>query len=136
MCYKKFHTQSIVHFIKVLWWSIILHMIYFLLGLDRDTRNFTNKIYETCYHIQEDLLINEHSKNLCNNFHLFGNIDNKRLPLIYSLSKLRKNPTKERFIISAPVSSSKPLYKSLSFVFKVFLQQIDKCNKRTLSFCY
>ena len=37
------------------------------LGLDRDPRNGTNSTYETCNHIQEDLLIAKHSKDFCNN---------------------------------------------------------------------
>ena len=68
------------------------------LGLDRNTRNETINTYETCINIQVDLVIARHSKDLCNNFHISVNNDNKRSLLIYLLQKLHKNQTKTRFI--------------------------------------
>ena len=64
------------------------------LGLDRDIKNDTKNICETCSHIQEDLRIAKHSKDVCNNFHLSVYNYDKRLPLIYCLPKLHGNPTK------------------------------------------
>ena len=79
------------------------------IGFNRDTRNATNNTYETC---NQDILIAKYYKDLCNNFHLSVNNDNKRLELVYWFPKLHKKSTTARFIIPAPVSSNKP-YKSL-----------------------
>lgn len=51
------------------------------LGLNRDTRDDTKNTHETCNHIQEDVVIAKHCKDLCNNFHL-SVYENKRQSLI------------------------------------------------------
>ena len=78
------------------------------------------------------LLLNNH-KNFCDIFLYFLSVnnDNKCLPLILWL---RKNTTKVRFLIAALVSSTKPPWKSLTSMFKLFLKQIGDFNKQSRFF--
>ena len=53
------------------------------------------------------------------------------LTLIYWLLKLHKKAMKGRFLITAPLSCTKPLSKSSTFVFKLFLKKIDNYKKQS-----
>ena len=59
-------------------------------------------------------------------------IENHRLPNMYWMSKMHKNPIKARFIIVSPKSSIKPLARTITSVFRLFFRQIqtynDKCR--------
>ena len=44
-------------------------------------------------------------------------IGNHRLPNMYWMSKMPKNPTKARFIIASPKSSKKPLARTITSIF-------------------
>ena len=44
-------------------------------------------------------------------------IDNHRLPNMYWMPKMHKNPIKARFIIASPISSIKPLARTITSVF-------------------
>ena len=64
----------------------------------------------------------------------FGNdkisIENDRLPNIYWLPKMHKNPTKGRFFIASRESSIKPLPRTITSIFFSFL---DKCQCRLVT---
>ena len=59
-------------------------------------------------------------------------IENHRLPNMYWMPKMHKNPIKARFIIASPKSSIKPLARTITSVFRLFFRQIqtynDKCR--------
>ena len=59
-------------------------------------------------------------------------IENHRLPNMYWMPKMHKNPIKARFIIASPKSSIKPLARTTTSVFRLFFRQIqtynDKCR--------
>lgn len=79
-----------------------------------ETRNIlTTPMKPEKIYIREDLIISKSSKDLCNNFHLSVNNDNKRLPLIQWLPTFYKSPTNTKFIKAAPVSYTNPLSFSL-----------------------
>ena len=46
-------------------------------------------------------------------------IENYRLPNMYWMSKVHKNPTKARFIIASPKSSIKPLARTITSIFRL-----------------
>ena len=46
-------------------------------------------------------------------------IENYRLPNMYWMSKMHKNPTKARFIIASPKSSIKPLARTITSIFRL-----------------
>ena len=54
--------------------------------------------------------------------------ESKRLPHIYWLPKLHKNPVKFRFINAAHNCSVKPLSQAITKFFKIFYRQIEKYN--------
>ena len=60
--------------------------------------------------------------------------DNKKLPRIYWLPKLHKNPSKFRFIIAAPKCSIKPLATSITLALKLLYKQIESYNNKTSYF--
>ena len=59
-------------------------------------------------------------------------IENHRLPIMYWMHKIHKNPIKARFIIASPKCSTKPLLKTLITIFRLFFRKIqtynDKCR--------
>ena len=75
------------------------------------------KTYEHCKNVNHVPLLKIHSDDLLRYFGISVSEDYKRLPSIYWLPKLHKNPTKTRFIIAAPTCSAKPLstYFTINF---------------------
>ena len=59
-------------------------------------------------------------------------IENHRLPNIYWMPNMHKNPIKARFIIASPKFSVKHLAKTITSIFRLFFRQIhaynDKCR--------
>ena len=59
-------------------------------------------------------------------------IENHRLPNMYWIPKMHKNPIKARFIIASPKSSMKPLARTITSIFCLLFRQIqtynDKCR--------
>ena len=93
--------------------------------------NINNENDITTYkeHNTSDLqIINKHSNVLHKKFNLSVNQENKILPTIYWIPKLHKNPSKARFIIASPISSIKPLTKTVTSVFKLMFNQIQRYN--------
>lgn len=88
---------------------------------------------DTCnMHDINDNVINKHSEYLQKNFKLKVSQDIQVLPSIYWVPKLHQNSTKSRFIIPFPVSSLKPLTKSITtgskVVFAIVQNYSDKCR--------
>ena len=52
-------------------------------------------------------------------------IENHRLPNMYWMPKMHKNPIKARFIIASPKSSIKPLARTITSIFCLFFRQIQ-----------
>ena len=57
-------------------------------------------------------------------------IENHRLPNMYWMPKMHKNPIKARFIIASAKSSIKPLTRTITSVFRLFFRQIQTCNDK------
>ena len=55
-------------------------------------------------------------------------IKNHRLPNMYWMSKMHKNPIKARFIIVSPKSFTKPLARTITLIFRLFFRQIQTYN--------
>ena len=56
-------------------------------------------------------------------------VENLRLPNMYWMPKMHKNPIKSRFIITSTKSSIKPLARTITSVFRLFFRQIQTYNK-------
>lgn len=82
----------------------------------------------------ENDIINNHTNFIRNKFNMKVQEDNKRLPRIYWLPKLHKNPSKFRFIIAAPKCSIKPLATSITLALKLLYKQIESYNDRSSYF--
>ena len=74
-------------------------------------------------------ITNNHNQFLRKKFDLIDCVGNEKLPGIYWLPKLHKNPIKFRFIIAAPECSIKPLARSITSIFKLFQRQICTYNE-------
>ena len=60
--------------------------------------------------------------------------DQHRLPRMYWLPKLHKNPIKARFIVAAPKCTVKHLSKNVTSVFQLFYKQIEAYNHKSKFF--
>ena len=57
-------------------------------------------------------------------------IENHRLPNMYWMPKMHKNPIKARFIIASPKSSVKALARNITSAFRLFFRQIQTYNNK------
>ena len=55
-------------------------------------------------------------------------IVNDRLPNMYWMPKMHKNPIKARFIIAFPKSSIKSVARTIASIFCLFFRQIETYN--------
>ena len=76
-------------------------------------------------------LIEKDCQRLKNSFNLSVVDESKKLPHIYWIPKLHKNPLKFRFIIAAPNCSIKPLSKAITKVFRLFYRQVETYNSKS-----
>ena len=76
-------------------------------------------------------IVSDDVENLKDRFHLNVAEEEKKLPQIYWMPKLHKNPIKFRFIIAAPSCSIKPLSKALTKIFKLFFRQVQTYNEKS-----
>ena len=56
--------------------------------------------------------------------------ENHRLPNMYWMPKMHKNPIKARFIIASAKSSIKPLARTITSIFCLLFRQIQTCNDK------
>ena len=73
-------------------------------------------------------IISCHTRFLVNKFNLAVDEENKRLPHIYWNPKLRKSPSKARFIIAAPQFSVNLVSIAVTLVLKLMYKQIESYN--------
>ena len=57
-------------------------------------------------------------------------IENHRLPNIYWMLQMHKNPIKDRFMIAYPKSSLKHLARTVTSIFRLFFRQIQTYNNK------
>ena len=82
--------------------------------------------------LDPQVIIDHDVKTLHDTFKLDVREESKKLPHIYWLPKLHKNPIKFRFIIAAPDCSTKPLAKCLTKILKLFFShQIENYNNKS-----
>ena len=82
---------------------------------------------------KSDKIVSQHKKDVKEKFGVDVTVENEKLPNIYWLPKLHKNPLKFRFIIAAPSCSVKALSKAVTSVFRLFYNQIENYNMKC---CY
>ena len=78
-------------------------------------------------------IIDENIRDLKTEFGIYNiPIENHRLPNMYWMPEIHKNPIKARFMIVSPKSSIKPLARTITSIFRLFFRQIqiynDKCR--------
>ena len=84
----------------------------------------------------KDGIIEKDCSSLLKKFKLPVPEESKKLPHIYWLPKLHKNPIKFRFIVAAPNCSIKPLGQTITKLFKLFYRQIEKYNNKSFFYSY
>ena len=115
--------------------SFICKHFYALILKQELGLNFNNPITSPTYTQVMDAdipaVINKHLRDLSNKFG-YNDIheDNHRLPTMYWLPKMHKNPIKARFIVAAPKCSIKPLSKAITSIFKLLITQTESYNKK------
>ena len=62
---------------------------------------------------------------ICEKFGLKVEEGSKKLPIIYWMPKMHKNPSGTRFIVASSKCSTKPLSKTISYIFKLIFEQIQ-----------
>ena len=93
--------------------------------------NSTKKTYEKVNDKSTDIIISEHKQYLANQFKI--NLENKmkKLPSMYWIPKMHKDPVSFRFIIASPCCSLKPLSKDITKIFKLFFDKIQIYNNKS-----
>ena len=86
--------------------------------------------YEEVFGSVENIVCKD-SEVLKSKFSINNQTESKKLPHMYWLPKLHKNPVKFRFIVAAPDCSIKPLAKALTKIFKLFYRQIECYNNKS-----
>ena len=65
---------------------------------------------------------------VCDRFGLKVSDRDHKLPIMYWMPKMHKEPTGARFIVASSSCSTKPLSKAISNVFKLIFNQVHKFN--------
>ena len=91
------------------------------------------------YTLEENLSYDDVIKNNLEDLNAkfgIGNIQlsNHRLPNMYWMPKMHKNPIKARFIVASPNCSIKPLSKAITSAFRLFYRQIESYNNKSRYF--
>ena len=74
-------------------------------------------------------IIDKNIRDLKNKFGIYNiAIENHRLPNMYWMPKMHKNPIQTRFIITSPKSFIKPLASTITPIFRLFFRQIQTYN--------
>ena len=68
---------------------------------------------------------------VCKCFGITVNEKDQKLPIMYLMPKMHKEPTGLRFIVASSSCSTKPLSKAISKVFKLIFEQIHQFNLKT-----
>ena len=78
---------------------------------------------------KEDGEVIEADRVYCEKIKIKQGDENKKLPIMYWIPKMHKNPIGKRFIVASKKCSLKPLVKTLSDIFKMFYYQIETFHK-------
>ena len=98
------------------------------LGLNN---NSSTDIYNNAGGLSRNDIIHGNIRDLKINFGIDNiPIENHRLPNMYWLPKMHKNPTKARFIIASPKSSIRPLVRTITSIFRLFFRQMQTYNNK------
>ena len=93
--------------------------------------NNSTKTYNSINNLPTDTIINNNINDLKSKFGIDNvTTENHRLPNMYWLPKMHKNPIKARFIIASPKSSIKPLSQAITSAFRLFYKQIESYNDK------
>ena len=93
--------------------------------------NSSTDTYKNTGGLSVNDLINGNIKNLKIKFSIDSiPIENHRLPNMYWMPKMRKNPIKARLIIASPKSSIKPLARTITSIFRGFFRQMQAYNEK------
>ena len=68
---------------------------------------------------------------ICEKFGLQVEEGSKKLPIIYWMPKMHKNPSGTRFIVASSKCSTKPLSKTISYIFKLIFEQIQNFHLKS-----
>ena len=91
------------------------------MGLNNNSSTHT---YKNAGGLYANDVINGNIRNLKNKSSIDNiPIENHRLPNMYWMHKMHKNPIKARFIIASPKSSIKPLARTITSIFVCFLDK-------------
>ena len=95
--------------------------------------NSSSDTYNNAGGLSANNIINKSIRNLKIKFSIDNiPIENHRLPNMYWVPQMDKNPFKVKFIIASPKSSIKPLARTITSIFRLFFRQIqiynDKCR--------
>ena len=93
--------------------------------------NNSTKTCNSINNLPTDTIINNNINDLKSKFGIDNvSTENQRLPNMYWLPKMHKNPIKARFIIASPKSSIKPLSQAITSAFRLFYRQIESYNDK------
>ena len=93
--------------------------------------NSSTDTYNNASGLSANYIIDKNIRDLKIKFSI-GNIpiENHRLPNMYWMPKMHKNPTKARFIIVSPTSSIKTLARTITSISLLFFRQIKPYNDK------
>ena len=85
--------------------------------------------YEICKRNIQNLI--ESNIQICNKFGLKVEEEYETLPIIYWMPKMHKKPSGARFIVASSKCSTKPLSKTISYIFKLIFEQIQNFHLKS-----
>ena len=68
---------------------------------------------------------------ICDKFRLKVEEGYETLPIMYWMPKMHKNPSGARFIVASSKCSTKPLSKSISYIFKLIFEQVQNFHLKS-----
>ena len=68
---------------------------------------------------------------VCERFGLKVEEGFEKLPIIYWMPKMHKNPSGARFIVASSKCSTKPLSKTVSYIFKLISDQVQNFHLKS-----
>ena len=94
-----------------------------------DQINLNDNTYQRVTNQTSKDIIEDHKKYQAK-FNLKLNNDMNKLPVMYWIPKMHKNPISFRFIIASPTCSIKPLSKDITSIFKLFYKKVERYHNK------
>ena len=85
--------------------------------------------YKICNKDVQNVIYN--NIQICDKFKLKVEEGFETLPIIYWMPKMHKNPSGARFIVASSKCSTKPLSKTISYIFKLIFEQIQNFHLKS-----